>query len=174
MRQLFILLLLGFGNTLIAQTKISLIGKLTQSQSYCGGARPTQEIMDDINKPTPIANKTLYIKKGLTNNTKSKTVLKVKTDSLGHFHCKLAIGSYYIVGDNKINLSYYSTLLKKYSKASKNFKAIDQTCLKDWLKQPALQFKVKAVNNDTLKIHEVIPCEWNSIPCASYTGYLPS
>jgi hypothetical protein len=159
--------------SLSAQTKQKVDGIYTESNSYCSGARPSQEMLNDLEKPVPLANKVLYIKSGTENNLKKKRYVKVKTDLNGTFTCSLPIGQYIIIGVDKLDLKYYNFLLSKYAVPSKNYKAVDKACLNEWLKEPLLSFEVKKNKTDTLKIHLTKPCEWNSIPCTQFTGPLP-
>jgi hypothetical protein len=152
---------------------VKWIAKYTESTSYCGGAAPRQEMLDNITAPMPIAFKRLYIKKGTTNNIKDKNYLLVKTDSSGIITAVLKPGLYYVVADNKLNGQYYQQILKKYAKASKNYKAVNKTCLKNWLLEPMARFEVKANSMDTFAINVSILCPWQQQPCVDFTGPFP-
>jgi hypothetical protein len=158
---------------MLAQTKRKVVGVYTENYTYCGGARPSQEILDNAEKAIPTANKVLYLKKGVSNNTKQKKLFRVLTDANGQFNFSLAPGKYYIVGSDKIDTKYFQLLLTKYGKDSKTYKAIDKKCLNNWLAEPLYSFEVKSSNNDTIKILYTKPCDWNSIPCAQFTGAVP-
>jgi hypothetical protein len=158
---------------LCAQTKQKIVGVYTESSAYCGGAAPSQEILANIERPIPTANKVLYLKKGSLNITKQKTLFKVITDANGQFKFLLAPGKYYIVGSDKIDTKYFQFLVKKYGKDGKNYKAIDKKCLAQWLAEPLHSFEVKVSNNDSVKVHYTKPCDWNNIPCAQFTGAIP-
>jgi hypothetical protein len=166
-----IYVLLTFG--LNAQTKQKIVGVYTESYAYCGGARPSQEILDNAEKAIPTANKILYLKKGSSNIVKQKIVFKVITDANGQFSFLLSPGKYCIVGSDKIDTKYFQLLSTKYARDSKTYKAIDKKCLINWLAEPLYGFEVKTSNNDTIKIHYTKPCDWNSIPCAQFTGAVP-
>jgi hypothetical protein len=159
--------------SLSAQTKQKIVGVYTENSAYCGGARPSQEILADLERPIPTANKVLYLKKGSSNITKQKKLIKVITNANGQFNFLLAPGKYCIVGSDKIDTKYFQLLVTKYSKDSKTYKAIDKKCLTEWLMEPLHSFEVKSSNNDTIKIHYTKPCDWNSIPCAQFTGAIP-
>lgn len=62
--------------------------ELTQDQKYCGGARPTDEILAQYEKPLIYANKKLII---VSSNGK---IDSVKTNSKGILKIKLKPGSY--------------------------------------------------------------------------------
>jgi hypothetical protein len=162
-----------FAFSLNAQTKQKIVGVYTESSAYCGGAAPSQEIMANLERAIPTANKILYLKKGSSNIVKQKKVFKVITDANGQFSFLLAPGKYCIVGSDKIDTKYFQLLLTKYGRDSKTYKAIDKKCLTNWLAEPLYSFEVKSSNNDTIKIHYTKPCDWNSIPCAQFTGAVP-
>jgi hypothetical protein len=170
-RYTLIYILLAFN--LNAQTKQKIVGVYTESSAYCGGARPSQEIMANLERAIPTANKILYLKKGTLNIIKQKKLFRVMTDTNGQFNFKLAPGKYYIVGSDKIDTKYFQFLLSKYGKESKTYKAIDKKCLNSWLAEPLYSFEVKSSNNDTIKIHYTKPCDWNNLPCTQFTGPLP-
>jgi hypothetical protein len=52
-------------------------GKVTQSSAYCGGMRPSEEMLNELTKSKPYTGKIFYVKKkvlSLTHQTKSKWV----------------------------------------------------------------------------------------------------
>ncbi len=157
----------------IGQTKVKWTGRYTESSTYCGGAAPRPELLDELSKPKPIASKRLYIKKGTVNNTKDKNYIQVKTDSFGIITALLKPGQYYIIGDNKLTNQYYQLILKKYAAPSKNYKAVNKACLKKWLLEPLMRFEVKANTSDTTAINVTVLCPWQLQPCVDYTGPFP-
>ena len=75
-------------------------GKVTETNQYCGGARPSQEMLDELTAPKPLADKVLLIKSGKIN-TNSRSVQKTKTDPYGNFTLILKAGTYCIVEESK-------------------------------------------------------------------------
>src|SRR4051812_11044433 len=90
---------------LFGQTKhtalLTVSGKVTQTSSYCGGARPSEEMMEQYNKPKPYAGKIFYVRKGKENNKKA-VVLKFISDSAGNFSFQLPAGSYCIIQQEQL------------------------------------------------------------------------
>jgi hypothetical protein len=123
--------------------KYSVSGVITGTSSYCGGARPTDEMLADIATPKPIPNKKIYIKKGEINLFKSKVLLTLITDTVGNFKAKLPPGKYLIVDEDKKDLTYYNRLLKEHKEETKSFDAVDSICLKEWFLKPDFIFEVK-------------------------------
>ena len=77
-----------------------LTGTITQTTQYCGGAQPAQEMLNDLEKPQPLADKILWIRSGKANNL-SKPLLKTKSDSYGNFTIILPAGKYCIIEESK-------------------------------------------------------------------------
>jgi len=61
---------------------------------YCGGARPTKEILDEMNKTEILQNRTVYVFSD--ENEKSNLVQKVETNAEGICTVKLKKGKYCI------------------------------------------------------------------------------
>lgn len=87
MKLLVICLLLAGNFSLFAQSKKVRI-KLEQYIPYCGGARPTPEILKSAETPVPYANKKLII---ISPKGKIDTVI---TDSSGNICKRLPYGTY--------------------------------------------------------------------------------
>ncbi len=69
------------------QKKVSIKAEVFFCNSYCGGARPTEEILEKYKKEYVFSNSNLILKK--ENSGKQ---IKVKTDSNGVFKCSLLPG----------------------------------------------------------------------------------
>lgn len=151
--------------------KIRVSGTVTSTSSYCGGARPSDEILADVATPRPIPNKKIYIKKGESNSFDSKAIIVLTSDAKGNFHAKLAPGKYLVVDSTKNDMTYYNMLLKTYKDQTVNYEAIDTLCLKEWYTKPNCVFEVidKEVKDINVNFHRTC----NDIPCALFRGPLP-
>jgi hypothetical protein len=98
---------------------------ITSTESYCGGARPSDEILQDVQTPKPYAFKTFYIRKG-AQNSKGKAI-KVVTDSAGCFSIKLKPGKYCLLYPTQLKEPDYS----KY-KSTQVRSTQGKACLKAW------------------------------------------
>ena len=82
--RIFILLLLPF--SLLSQTKVNV--QVLQTQKYCGGAKPSPEILAKYDKPLPYSNKKIVL---VSANGQTLTVA---TNNSGYLKIKLKPGSY--------------------------------------------------------------------------------
>jgi hypothetical protein len=57
-----------------AFSQIAVNIKITQTSSYCGGAAPPRELIEQLNTPVPLAGKVIYLRKGKTNKLCKKTI----------------------------------------------------------------------------------------------------
>lgn len=172
MRPLFTYLisLLVYGISLSHSQTVELI--ITQTHAYCGGAEPTPELLELLRTPAPFEGKTIHLRKGKTNCIHKKIVTTITTDTTGMVTLNLPAGIYSVVDDDKKDKKKYRSLLKRFSTASASRSAIDKPCLNDWLKQPEAIIEVKEGGNRfTINFHH--RCDWDAIPCSSYSGPLP-
>lgn len=119
-------------------------------QPYCGGARPTPEIIKESEKPHPYANSTIVF---VSASGKTDSL---KTDNTGLFNVKLKTGEY------KLYEAW-----RYYKKADDGMLVsdFDGECLKgEWEKE----IKTISVTKTEIKIsekNEIIKiCPWN-LPC---------
>ena len=149
--------------------KVSFSGTLTETNDYCGGARPSDEILTQLGTPRPLANKKIYIKKGEVNTFDNKVILVLTSDSKGNFHAKLRPGKYLVVDSTKKDPAYYNQLLKTYKNQTANYLAIDSLCLKEWYVKPTGVFEVSATEKKSITVNFHKACS-EAIPCTRYTG----
>jgi hypothetical protein len=146
----------------------NISGKVTQTSAYCGGAEPTEEMMNEYRKEKPYAGKTFYVRKGNTNTTKEKVILSFKANENGKFSFQLPPGTYSIIQEAQVK----EINPKSYNK--KGSLQADATCLKNWWLKPyyILEIKDKDVTGLHFKFHH--PCFISDdIPCIQYTGPMP-
>jgi len=146
---------------------------VTQTFTYCGGARPSPEMIKELGTPNPISGKKLYLKKGEKNTLASKIFLEVCSDSAGKVFIKLQPGKYFVVDERKKDRIYYNGLLKRYATATESHSAIQKSCLLNWYEKPDLMFEIKDEDSIALSLNYQKPCSWNEIPCLTYKGSLP-
>ena len=150
----------------ISGLKYTISGKLMQKSSYCGGARPTQAILDGYKDPKQLKAYTVYVKQGSINNASAAIIDSTTTNDLGEYSFSLPSGDYVLVSSSQLNDASLSSIVNQ-----KDIKVSDQTCLDEWFKNGLIQFTVKdqAITNlDHLSRKSCdIP---DGIPCLRFTG----
>lgn len=153
--------------TKVAVKKVIVSGTISQASSYCGGARPTDEILASAQKSRPFPNKKFHIIKEETNTINHNIILSFTSDSAGNFSFSLPAGTYYFLLDEQAA----APDLKKYT--SQNVKA-DETCFKDWWAKPYYMLEVGNANIKGLNFEFHHRCFINyDIPCLQYGGPMP-
>lgn len=131
--------------------------KITIKRSYCGGARPTQEMLAELEKPMPFAKETIILvgKNSVDSaktNVEGKVTFKVKS---GNYSLYEAWRYYHKTPDG--------SSAKKFSKS----------CLK---KEWTLPFMKIISDGKAVKSEELFPlimkCPWN-YPCIKPTEMPP-
>lgn len=149
-------LILGF--SALAQKK-SVTLELSYYEPYCGGARPSDEILAEAQKPKPYAGKKVVL---ISSSGKADTL---STDAKGKIKVKLKSGEY--------------TLMEawRYYKRSFNgapLEHFDKECLKaEWVKTIALISVGKKKTKISFTNELTNYCEW-SIPCLLETHAPPA
>ncbi|MEO6304003.1 MAG: hypothetical protein ABIP51_12605 [Bacteroidia bacterium] len=145
------LLLAIFCCALIACSQKKLVsGQINYTQPYCGGARPTPEMLEDAQRAKPYANKTIIIISG-----KGK-VDSVKTNNGGEFKTTLKIGNYKLF-----------EAWRYYKKAAQGMVVsdFDIECQKiEWKKEIKEILITKTDIKVTDKNEIIETCPWN-LPC---------
>lgn len=154
------------------EKEYSVSGFVTHSNSYCGGARPSDEMLREITTPKPLTNVTYHVRKGTINNVNEKVVLSFTTDAEGKFEFKLPPGEYVIIGGNRLDSVYVKSVFKKFEKESESYSAADMNCLNKWLSESLFQFKIGSdkIENINWDIHQAC---FTSDPCVHYKGPYP-
>jgi hypothetical protein len=152
---------------------LEVVVQLNYTESYCGGARPTEEMLAEMSQPKPMVCERLYLRKGIVNNIDEPVIASEITDNSGKaiFHVKP--GQYCVVRASKSDNAQSEKWKKELLKGNELYAPLDMDCLKKWLATPELIIEVG--ENGPLKFELLInkPCTWNSIPCAQYIGPLP-
>lgn len=154
-----IMLILLSGSALIsnAQQK-SVSTQINFKQPYCGGARPSAEMLADAEKSIPYSNKTIII---ISNKGR---VDSVKTNSNGLFSANLAFGTYKV---------YEAWRYYKKSAGGMAVSDFNPKCLKKEWKKEILQIIVTEKDTKIIeKNNIVVVCPWN-LPCILETKKTP-
>ena len=154
----------------ISQTKgrptwVTVNGRIYQTESYCGGAKPSDEQLQILNTPRPLGAKTLYIKIGRRNANGTPIYRKVVTDEQGRFQVKLKAGTTYCFVEDWKGQPFQAP-------QNTEFVTWDLACLKDRYATPDFVLAVKKGKNHIVKITYHKPCFYRPY-CGQYSGPLP-
>lgn len=153
---------------------ILIKGKITYTESWCGGARPTEEMEREFATPKPYAYYHLYLRKD-TNNIKLPIYMHIVTDSLGYFSIKLPAGKYTVVDDRKKDEATYKSTLEKYKKETSYTGAIDKACYTNYVSEPDFIINVERKSTSIIQVEYNYHkgCNWSGAPCVEYRGPYP-
>ncbi len=146
----------------------TVTGHITIVSPYCGGAAPSNEVLENAKKPQAYAKQPILIRKGKTNALGTAMATRTTTDANGDFKVQLPAGDYCLV------------LAEKENARSNSFKAtttmvIDEKCDSKWLNKCDISFTVKDNNVSGLRLNLKKKCMLTTLsPCISYDGPLPS
>jgi hypothetical protein len=163
MKNFLILIITGMVYSTSVFSQIRLVNiTITQTSNYCGGVRPTEEMLAELNHPQPVsANQVFYIVKGKSHNY--KYYKKVITDETGSINIKLPLGSYGL---------YSEAQLKKFQKRiNTEEQTWDNDCLLKAHKKPLIIFDNKRTKKVQVNIHK--KCFYSQ-DCGVYNGPLPA
>lgn len=148
--------------------KYKVSGRITKTEPFCGGARPTEEMLAQMNTPQPYLNKVLYVRAGKVNSVKKPILLKFKADSAGNFTFELPPGDYAILQEEQVKKLNY-----KVFPSGKDY-VINKPCAVEWWKKPyqLLVIKDSDVSGLTINFDKkcFIPVDIN---CIDYVGPMP-
>jgi hypothetical protein len=153
----------------VKPVRVTVKGKLMQTNSYCGGVEPSQEVLDNIQKPVPYPDKVFYVRKGKVNSTKAEVITSFTTDVNGEFSFQITPGTYSIIQAKQLKALKSSELTSK-----DKTRVVDAKCMKEWWAKPyyLLEVKTENITIPEWSIHH--PCfVQGDIPCISYDGPMP-
>jgi hypothetical protein len=149
MKNVFFLFTVIFSSQLMGQ-KAAINFTIMQTNPYCGGAAPTQEMMDESQKPKPYANKKLYVYKN------GRCLDSSTSNDLGVFSVQLNSGVYQLYEPWK----HFKT--GPYGDAKSEY---DPVCLKkEWTKADVSIRVKKGKKSIMSNMTSVGLCQWQ-YPC---------
>ena len=153
-----------------AVQEYTVSGTITQTQSYCGGARPPEDLLKALESPRPYRGKKICFRSGDKNNTDQKFVRTAVSDSLGKFSVKLPAGAYCIIEEDQVKLMNVESYRKKYGS---KYLTVDEDCLKSWWGTCIQSFVLGNADKNDLTLNFHMACFTNGVHCLRYTGPLP-
>lgn len=147
--------------------QVEVSGTATYTRSYCGGAYPSDEILQELQQPIPW-HTTFYFRKGLRNDKNVPLADSATTDANGHFSVSLKPGTYVMLYDWQRDQQIF------YSKKLHGDLQVDYVCLENAWRQGIQIITVgdTPIRNLDIQVHK--PCfQPMTIPCIQYTGPFP-
>ena len=145
----------------------TLTGKILMVETYCGGAAPSRELLEEIRKPKPCLEKHFFLKKSDANSAKNPVIDVIHVDSTGSFSIQLKQGTYCIIQDfqtKPIQLENYKT--------NNNFQYQGDDCMRKYWADCYQTIELKENINDLI-ITVYKKCFGDGNPCMIYTGPMP-
>lgn len=145
----------------------TLSGKILMIESYCGGAAPSRELLEEIRKPKPCTEKYFFIKKGDANSAKNPVIDAIHVDSAGSFSIQLKQGTYCILQDFQTK-----PLQLEQFKSGNNFEYQGDDCMRKYWADCFQMVDLKGnINDFTITVYK--KCFGDGNPCLIYTGPMP-
>lgn len=146
--------------------KVTIVATFTSP--YCGGARPTDEILEYYRKPRPLPAQVFHVKPGETNSMRIESLAQAETDTAGKAYFELPAGKYMLL------LPVQTVNMDTTKYADNQYYKYDRKCMIERWKKPLLTFEVKADGENKFSIHLSKACFVNGWwPCEYYTGPKP-
>jgi hypothetical protein len=156
-----------------AKKEVLVEFRLMKKGVYCGGARPSDQMLLDLEKMTPLTSTQFYIKSGHINDPSAPAIYSSITDEEGLAFVQLKPGNYLLVFEDKQDWSQFNSWKDSFAVAQESFSAIDTMCLRQWIQIPEAVFQVHADSTPVIELVRPDKCFWNNIPCIEYTGSIP-
>jgi hypothetical protein len=146
--------------------KFTVSGTVLRTADYCGGAAPSEEMLEEMRTPKPFAGMKVHARKGGTNQIGTPVVASSTSDESGYFSLELPAGTWCLVLDEKgpdapRDLSGQNIQL-------------DNACYKEWLSKCDQVIEVIDVPIPAVKLQFNARCRVGTISnCAQWVGPLP-
>ncbi|MCB9263021.1 MAG: hypothetical protein H6607_11660 [Flavobacteriales bacterium] len=119
---------------------VSVQLKITETETYCGGAAPPDELIQDLQTPKPLSSRKLYLFK---DDILVDSILGDNSDTT--YQIQLISGNY--------NLRQSNSLINGIAKNEV------QKCMNEWLSRKMQSFEIKGDTSLTIHVHfDCNPC----------------
>lgn len=141
-------------------------GQIQYAESYCGGARPTDEMLMEITRARPYPGKKLFVIEGTKNSSGKEIAATVISDSSGNFKLILPPGEYCIIQPDQRS----TAILSKYNSDKDDIDA-DPKCMEEWWNSCLYSFRVDSADINGISLFFQRRCFLpEGIPCLRYSG----
>ena len=140
------------------ERRVQVSGTVFETREYCGGANPSEEILEAVRRPRPLANHEMYVRAGPTNALKNQVLLKFTTDEKGNFQIALPAGEYCILEAGKKNALKIPDFTEENRKLAKTepaaipYSLTSPNCLTEWWQTCDKVFRVGKKNQTGMRI----------------------
>ncbi len=123
-------------------------GKVVQTSNYCGGANPSEEILEFLRKEKSFPNKEVFVRAGSVNAIKQTILQKFTSDAEGNFKILLPPGDYCFIDDSKKGIWKVPDFTKENQNLapSEHYRLTSEECLKQWWQTCDKTLKVEKQN----------------------------
>jgi hypothetical protein len=151
---------------LLNELKIS--GQITQTNAYCGGAAPTEEMEKEFRKKHPLPGRKLYLRAGIQNDVSKPLVAETVSNALGGFEFDVPAGSYCLITEEKFEAKEH----KAPEQWGVRFQG--EACLKEWMQACDQVIIVTDRSVSHLEINKYQRCFIQTDnPCYAWDGPMP-
>lgn len=135
---------------------------------YCDSPILSPEVLQKIQAPRPMANVTLYLRKGNVNDPDAPILEEIKTDSAGRADFFVWEDTYLLVDARKKDRKFVDSRYRLTPNADMHSPA-NKACFEKWLSEPDLVIAANgSMKEITLTLTYHIPCRYSGHPCAQY------
>lgn len=141
-----------------AARRVTISGTVYEIHQYCGGANPSEEILEAVRRPRPLANYELYVRAGSANALASLVVLKFSSDANGNFQIELPQGEYCVIEAGKKDALKTPDFTEENRKLAKTdptaipYSLTSPKCLTEWWQTCDKALRVGKENQTGVKI----------------------
>jgi len=141
-----------------AARHVTIFGTVYEIHQYCGGANPSEEILEAVRRPRPLANYELYVRAGSANALANPVLLKFSSDANGNFQIALPEGDYCIIEAGKKDALKIPDFTEENRKLAKTdptaipYSLTGPKCLTEWWQTCDKALRVGKENQTGVKI----------------------
>lgn len=155
--------------TSMQPNEFTVSGKITQTNAYCGGAAPSEEMQKEFSKKHPLPGKKLYLREGIQNDISKPIIDETVSNALGGFEFDVLPGEYCLITEEKFEAMDHQA----HEQWGVRFQG--ETCLKEWMQSCDQVIKVTDQNVEDIEINKHHRCFIQTDnPCYVWDGPMPA
>ena len=133
-------------------------GKVIQTNEYCGGANPSEEIIEALRKEKPLPDKRLFVRAGTLNKITRPVLQSFTTDAEGNFEISLPPGDYCVIEEGKKDQLKIPDFSKENEKLppAEAYRLTSEECLRTWWRacDQTLRVKRQSLKGVVIRFHQ--------------------